>query len=1191
MKTVTGARATPQLTGASIALTWQNPPATDFTAPVALAGLRIVRRERTYPLDQTDGVVVYGQAAHGGPVISRFVDEDLKPLTTYYYTIFAVDNGATPAFYAADGARAYALATADYALPERLYRLLPAAHRRYDRLAPEELSALPPAVIAALAALPPPLRGRGPLERFFHATAPALDLMRSTAEGLRQLYDVDNAPAQFLPQLAQWLGWEPDRTLPVSAQRNEVKSSPWLYRTVGTPANLRAIVNRYTGWYTQVAEFAQNITRTNLPPQFNVFAIREQPAGWRAPHDASPALGFAEGNDEATGAGTLPATLVSTTAAPFPLRPDMEFAVTAEERLPVAVRLRVGDFANIAAATAPEVAAVLNREFSELSVEARADGRLVLTSHMTGASSALRVEHYNATLVTLEGAPRGRLSTTQEQLPGLASRLRLFYEANDPQAQRTERLALDAFSGEPRPHALLPGETLPPERLRPLLPGAERAARHAYLNPEPQGRIYYKTFRQGQWGESFALPATPGVAQSDPAVVTIIPPANPPQLWAAWLDVHTNAAAPVLGFGLGNHTATGTTIDGVALPAMLVGTERAPFPLAPGQEFCVSINNQPPVVVRFKAADFVVNGAATALEAAQAINAALPAATASATPDGRIQIDTAMTGPNASLRVEATTELRYAVGQLQRPAPARLRGRVAQPFVIKPGTRLVLRGNWVDADGVEFALTDFATPQNVTAAQLASLLNARLTHVAATPLPDNTILLETLGASGDELLELDLAASDAAHGLGFGAANARAAGGWGDAVVWAKSQPVETALMGRNADLAAVVDAAGVVWLFWAQHWDGHWRIVSSRWNGASWTPVTVISEPPGGAREPCAVRDATNRIWLFFSRLETPGTGTDTWTLCRRVFDPATNSWDAEVAITAPPVGGRAADREPAAVRLASNDLRVFFCSDRNGGRDLWALNVTPAANTVSAPAVVTAGAQADQAPAPVLMPDGSLLLLYRSDRSVPLSRAGVHPLPKVNNRVTVPRAVPALPAVLRSTRLNEAGTLRRYAGTTTAVLADIDRNKRRALWGDLLNYTPQRPAGGTPLDNEFYTRGTVGLYLSQTIPDSALSQQMIKRLLPVLERFLPINVRVVVILAPRVDIEFVYGKGVEIGESYEDKYPFIEFYTGMGEDAAAPAPQMNVIMILSNTLGHVSADPANPPSLRRRTFFPPFE
>jgi hypothetical protein len=97
-----------------------------------------------------------------------------------------------------------------------------------------------------------------------------------------------------------------------------------------------------------------------------------------------------------------------------------------------------------------------------------------------------------------------------------------------------------------------------------------------------------------------------------------------------------------------------------------------------------------------------------------------------------------------------------------------------------------------------------------------------------------------------------------------------------------------------------------------------------------------------------------------------------------------------------------------------------------------------------------------------------------------------------------------------------------------------------------------------------------------------------MVERLRPVLARFLPINVRAVVILTPRLDIEYVYGRGVEIREAYEDRHPIIEFFTGLGEDTNAPRPRVDWRILHANIADQVSADPANLTSLRRRAYFP---
>jgi len=76
-------------------------------------------------------------------------------------------------------------------------------------------------------------------------------------------------------------------------------------------------------------------------------------------------------------------------------------------------------------------------------------------------------------------------------------------------------------------------------------------------------------------------------------------------------------------------------------------------------------------------------------------------------------------------------------------------------------------------------------------------------------------------------------------------------------------------------------------------------------------------------------------------------------------------------------------------------------------------------------------------------------------------------------------------------------------------------------------------------------------------------------------------------VILAPRLDIEYVYGRGVEIGETYRDRYPIVELLTGLGEDANAPRPRVDWQFLHANVADQVSADPANLMSLRRRTYF----
>jgi hypothetical protein len=335
-----------------------------------------------------------------------------------------------------------------------------------------------------------------------------------------------------------------------------------------------------------------------------------------------------------------------------------------------------------------------------------------------------------------------------------------------------------------------------------------------------------------------------------------------------------------------------------------------------------------------------------------------------------------------------------------------------------------------------------------------------------------------------------------------------------------------------------------------------------------SWSAFRELAAGQGGNREPCVLRDSTDRLWLFWSQRLKAGTGDDIWTLRRRRFDPATLTWEAETQVLAPV--GTSSDRQPGGVLLPSGDLRLFFTSNRSGGTDIWSVTVA-STGAVSGLGLVIPGPAADSAPAPALV-NGAVWLLFRSDRSVSLAQVG-NP--------------PSVSGSWSSLRVPDAGTVRRFAGGTSVVLGDLGRIGRRRQWDDLLAYTPVDPGHERQLKNdELYTRGTIGLYVSSTNSGMALSQENVIRLRQLLARFLPINVRAVVILASPGFREVIYSSGADLGESYFDDYPFADYYTGL-TDAAAARPDWT--QLHANTPGEVSVDPAEPATIRGRTYFPP--
>lgn len=175
----------------------------------------------------------------------------------YYYTLFAPDPLSPGDFTTKAAWRACVLVTGNYGLPERLYQLLPAVYRYYDEPIPGQ-------------------PGQGPLRHYLEILGAAQDQTRGLAEGLRGRHDVFNARGDVLPHLARWLGWEPDQTLDALAQRNDILFAPEVYQTVGTLPNIRALVNRVTGWECRVKEFVHNVFLSNAPESPTLWEIWEQ---------------------------------------------------------------------------------------------------------------------------------------------------------------------------------------------------------------------------------------------------------------------------------------------------------------------------------------------------------------------------------------------------------------------------------------------------------------------------------------------------------------------------------------------------------------------------------------------------------------------------------------------------------------------------------------------------------------------------------------------------------------------------------------------------------------------------------------------------------------------------------------------------------------------------------------------------
>ncbi|NNF59399.1 MAG: hypothetical protein HKN04_14280 [Rhodothermaceae bacterium] len=234
--------------------------------PVGLRVVEVLRRTTTTrfddanrPLEQQVEVLDHGVSIGG-----------LIPNVPYYYlaesSVLVPEPGVL---------RATARAGERYRLERQLYALMPGIHRQYDT------RAFP--LVPGTEAMPENVGAAGQLERFLALFGTALDLMRTGAEGLRDLHDVDQVDARALPLLAQWIGWDLSFDAPIPKQRHEIKYASALFRLTGGIPSAMIRTQHAVGWGSRVKEFLHNVFRSNDPPGLTLWLREHDGVAWSEP--------------------------------------------------------------------------------------------------------------------------------------------------------------------------------------------------------------------------------------------------------------------------------------------------------------------------------------------------------------------------------------------------------------------------------------------------------------------------------------------------------------------------------------------------------------------------------------------------------------------------------------------------------------------------------------------------------------------------------------------------------------------------------------------------------------------------------------------------------------------------------------------------------------------------------------------
>ncbi|OKY74268.1 MAG: hypothetical protein BM485_14700 [Desulfobulbaceae bacterium DB1] len=380
---------------------------------------------------------------------------------------------------------------------------------------------------------------------------------------------------------------------------------------------------------------------------------------------------------------------------------------------------------------------------------------------------------------------------------------------------------------------------------------------------------------------------------------------------------------------------------------------------------------------------------------------------------------------------------------------------------------------------------------------------------------------------------------------------------------------------------AATTDSSGGLWLFWREKQGAGWRLRSNRHDGSGWQldPPPFFPDdgglPPRVETEPfslCLSQGGTERIVLFWSQLEAGATpGARRMTIAWRVkdsVDPHTVSDWGPIRLR-PKSSPDMNESDPVCRENPDGTLSVFFSSDENGSWSIRQSRLDPATGSWSEAEQVSRSAYTERYPL-VLMVNGRTTLLYRSNRNLFYNSD-----------------------VFKATETIDL----RYAGSVAATAGNIAKNALRGKFADFQAYTHDAGTNGVMTDRNWYSRQTLGIYLTPDTEDPGLILRNQKLLRGVLRRFLPIQTRYVFIIEPAVYRETVYTYDFPpaspsrfIGEQFSDILTTVnpEIYSGPADTYGDTIPEWRWLRARSSAYPEGgSVDFSAPPvSTRFRTW-----
>jgi hypothetical protein len=327
----------------------------------------------------------------------------------------------------------------------------------------------------------------------------------------------------------------------------------------------------------------------------------------------------------------------------------------------------------------------------------------------------------------------------------------------------------------------------------------------------------------------------------------------------------------------------------------------------------------------------------------------------------------------------------------------------------------------------------------------------------------------------------------------------------------------------------AVVDA-GTVLLFWSSDRTGTRQIWSRQMTPAP-GPATLVSNLASTGESPAAVQVGAS-LWLFWNS-DQRGTS-DIWFRVRTA-----NVWSAESRLVKDPAFDQFADTRPAAIVAPTGDLWLFWCRDRADRREIWQQVNTAGVwgAQLSLDADLTTG-QRDEAPAPVV--DGAHVIVFFHSNRASNWQIWSRTHDGVAWRAAV-RMSGELTADKEPTAFTDgAGDVHVFWSTQrrapwyrsrTLDFNDVHMLAEMGTFNDHTHYVYDTALG----PDDWYARGTVGLFLTPDTLDPVKIAAGIERAAAFLEPFRPAPVRFTWPVRHLVMDEKIEVGGL-LGESWSD-------------------------------------------------------